>query len=320
MIEIAYNQTDFEELLKHIARLLKVKVHDNAIEIPAEMGKGFVRVINLANNLQVLISSYTFNTDVLFRRNKINKEYYSFRFDEMILPESGTPSPKSAVFLSNTKYDWLFLHPANVQLKSAAVNFSKDWLDRFLGNDGSTEDIKKYVLLKLSPSTYDPLDAEYRRLLNELMNGMSDKRFELFVVHNRLMLLLERFFTRISAKMNDAHFSIKISAEDIARLKVTEAELIKDFSLEPPSINKLARLAMMSPTKLKAAFKEIYGLPLYQYYQKQRMNKAKAMLISRKYTVKDVGLELGYTNMSNFAKAFSKSFDQLPSEVAGKQN
>jgi AraC-like DNA-binding protein len=45
------------------------------------------------------------------------------------------------------------------------------------------------------------------------------------------------------------------------------------------------------------------------------MNKAKAMLLSKKYNVKEVGMDLGYSNLSNFAKAFRKSFDQLPSDL-----
>nr|WP_255551783.1 helix-turn-helix transcriptional regulator [Aridibaculum aurantiacum] len=77
-------------------------------------------------------------------------------------------------------------------------------------------------------------------------------------------------------------------------------------------------MAAMSPSKLKNSFKEIYGMPVYQYYQKHRMNKAKAMLLSRKYSVKEVGMELGYSNLSNFAKAFKKSFDQLPSDILGR--
>ena len=150
---------------------------------------------------------------------------YSFRFDEMIQPDTGGSSPKSAVLLSNTKYDWLFLNSANMQLKGVAVIFGKDWLDNFLGENGSAEDIKKYMLLKMSPFTYDPLDGEYRRLMNELIQGAGDKRFELLVVYNRIMLLIERFFTRISVKINDAHFNVKVSAEDITRLKRAEEEI-----------------------------------------------------------------------------------------------
>jgi len=48
----------------------------------------------------------------------------------------------------------------------------------------------------------------------------------------------------------------------------------------------------------------MYGLPLYQYFQKHRMVKAKAMLVSKKYTAKQVAAELGYQNQSLFHQGF----------------
>nr|MBP9215318.1 helix-turn-helix transcriptional regulator [Chitinophagaceae bacterium] len=90
---------------------------------------------------------------------------------------------------------------------------------------------------------------------------------------------------------------------------------LKDFSVVPPGIPKLARMAAMSPSKLKTSFRDVYGLPIYQYFQKHRMNKAKAMLLSQKYNVREVGIDVGFSNLSNFAKAFKKSFDQLPSDI-----
>jgi AraC-like DNA-binding protein len=45
------------------------------------------------------------------------------------------------------------------------------------------------------------------------------------------------------------------------------------------------------------------------------MVRAKDMLISGKYTVKEVGYKLGYQNLSNFAKAFKKEYGVLPSAL-----
>jgi AraC-like DNA-binding protein len=78
----------------------------------------------------------------------------------------------------------------------------------------------------------------------------------------------------------------------------------------------LARIAAMSPSKLKILFKEVFGLPVNQYYQKHRMNKAKAMLLSKKYSVREAANELGFSSVSSFNKAFYKIFDELPSEIA----
>ncbi|MEX6686612.1 helix-turn-helix transcriptional regulator [Danxiaibacter flavus] len=316
MLEVNYNQTNFEELLKHFSRTFKVKVKTDTIYLPEDIGEGYFRIFSI-NGLEILISNYTLKQNVLFKRNKIAKEIYTFRFDEM-LQETGESSPKSSVLLSCTTHDWLFLHPAGVHLNSASVIISKEWLHNFLGSEESANDIRKFLMLQTNLFIYEPLDAEYKTVLTDLICCLNDKRFEQLSVFNRIMLLIERFFTRILYKINETNFDVKVSTEDIERLKKVEAELLKDFTAEPLSINKLAKLAAMSPTKLKSVFKEIYGIPIYQYFQKSRMNKAKAMLLSKKYSVKEVGLELGYTNMSNFAKAFSKSFGQLPSEVSGK--
>ena len=71
----------------------------------------------------------------------------------------------------------------------------------------------------------------------------------------------------------------------------------------------------MSPSKLKLVFKEVFGMPVYQYYQKQRLQKGKAMLITKRYSIKEVASELGYIHVKDFTKAFQKHFDQLPEEI-----
>ncbi len=53
---------------------------------------------------------------------------------------------------------------------------------------------------------------------------------------------------------------------------------------------------------------------LYEYYQKNRMHKAKELLETTKYSVSDVGSLLGYQNLSNFSHAFKKEFGQLPKD------
>ncbi len=326
MIKIDFNHTDYTELLAYYAAVLKGSLKDNILHLPPEIGNGFIKLIELPNGLQGLVSDYTVNEDLLLNRTKINADYFTLRFDEVIIPDvpvdenslqqSAQINPvRSAVFLGSTKFDWMFLSTKGTRVKGVNILFSKEWLEHFLEVESVGDMIKKYLSLKMSAFNYEPMDMEYKRILNEIVQTDSEPAFETLIIQNRVMLLLERFFTRIYYKMSDMHFNVKLSNDDISQLKIIEKEIVKDFSVEPPGINKLARLAAMSPSKLKNSFKEIYGLPVYQYFQKHRMNKAKAMLLSKKYSVKEVGVEVGYSNLSNFAKAFKKSFDQLPSDL-----
>lgn len=329
MIKIEFNHTDYEEMLHYFAEVLKGKIDKNTLHLPAHIGEGFMKLIELPNGLQGIISDYTVHEDLLLNRTKINKDFYTLRFDEVIIPytiPSETASQvnadmsrvNTAVFLGSTKFDWMFLSLKGTRVKGVNILFSKEWLEQFLEVESVGDMIKKYLSLKMSAFNYEPMDMEYKRILAEVIQTDVDPSFETLIIQNRIMLLLERFFTRIFYKMSDMHFDVKLSNEDINRLKVIEKELVKDFTSDPPSINTLAPRAAMSPSKLKNSFKEIYGLPIGQYHQKHRMNKAKAMLLSRKYSIREVGVEVGYSNLSNFAKAFKKAFDQLPSDLLGR--
>ena len=326
MTKIEFNHTDYEELLLYFSSVFKGRYKNNVLELPPHIGNGFMKLIELPNGLQGIVSDYTVKEDLLLNRTKINKDFYTLRFDEVTTPKGaaaesspGTPpqsgATSSAVFLGSTKFDWIFLTTKGTRVKGINILFSKEWIEQFLEVEYVGDMIKKYLSLKMSAFNYEPMDMEYKRIFEEIVNPGVDASFETLIIQNRIMLLIERFFTRIYHKMSDLHFDVKLSYEDINRLKMIEKELLKDFSSEPPGISKLARLAAMSPSKLKSSFKEIYGLPVYQYFQKHRMNKAKAMLLSKKYNVREVGIELGYSNLSNFAKAFRKSFDQLPSNI-----
>jgi AraC-like DNA-binding protein len=326
VFNINFTHKQYDELLVYFAECFQTTLQNNTLFLPPAFGKGYMKLIELPNGLQGILSDYTVHQDILLKRNKITEDLYTLRFDEVVIPEAGTEQTtttlplqvtpvRSAVFLGSTKFDWLFFSTKGTHVKGVNILFSKQWLEQFLEVESVGELIKKYLSLKMSAFNYEPMDKEYKRILAEIIHSEVDPSLETFMIQNRVMLLLERFFTRIYHKMSDMHFDVKLSNNDINMLKEIEKELVKDFSVEPPGITKLARLAAMSPSKLKNSFKEIYGMPVYQYYQKHRMNKAKAMLLSRKYSVKEVGMELGYSNLSNFAKAFRKSFDQLPSDL-----
>ncbi len=313
MIKFEYSQTNYTELIKHYAKAFGVSVKDNAVALPPEIGEGAIRAIILSNGVQLFISDYKLKQDLFITRKKNHKDFYLLRFEEVTISADENPFSKSGVFLSNINHEHLFLQTAGTHVKIFSLLFPKNRMREFFVN-AEGETLIKYLDANMGNFIYEPMDAEYRRLVNEALNTEIDKRFEQFILKNRGMLLVERFFTRQFLKMNNAHFSLKISGEDIASLKKVESELLKDFS-EAPDINKLSRMAAMSTSKLKTSFKLMFGMPVYQYFQKHRMNKAKAMLLSRKYSVREVGEELGFSNAGNFSKAFHKSFEQFPVDI-----
>ena len=312
MIKIEYQHTAYKEFFRLISKQLHLKVSGDIGVVPPSLGEGIVQLINLHNGLEIIIFDYLFNEDVLYRFKKSNRDAYIVRIDDT---GDQKENVKSALFFSHASKELYYMTPAKTRAKNIFVSFSKEWLNELLAIEPQGESLLTNILMKTPLYYYELSDSEYRRLMQDIMQARDENSFGKFKVYNRIMCLLERFFVRYYRKFSTTHRNFKISSDEMQRLKLVEAEILKDFSFTPPNITQLSRMAAMSPSKLKLVFKEVFGMPVYQYYQKQRLQKGKAMLITKRYSIKEVASELGYIHVKDFTKAFQKHFDQLPEEI-----
>jgi AraC-like DNA-binding protein len=313
VIKIEYNLTSYEDLFRYIAKCLKLKISSNIISFTPDKGSGFIKLVNLPNDLQLVIYDYTTFQDILYHRKKSDKDYFMLRLDEFTGADG---IAKSSVFFGNTGKEWIYMAAAHTALRQVNIIFSKKWLDDYFANETSGEMLSGYIALKSPLVMYELMDTEYKRLMCEIMNLHADKSFEQMIVQNRVALILERFFYRVYKGIENENNTLKISSQELRSIKQVESVLLKDFSQQPPAIAQLARVAAMSPSKLKILFKEVFSLPVNQYYQKHRMNKAKAMLLSKKHSVKEAANALGFSSVSSFNKAFFKAFEEFPADIA----
>lgn len=312
MIKVEYTHTNYNELFKTITNQLHLKVKDNVGTVPAALGEGFIQLINLFNGLDIIIFDYQLNEDIIYHRKKSSRDIYVMRLDDTSATEENI---KSALFFSHISKELFYMAPAKIRTQNIHLSFTREWLYEFLANEPQGEMLFTSILMKQPLYYYELLDSEYRRLLQEVLGAKDDASFGNFKIYNRIMSILERFFVRYYKKISDTNRHFKISSDEMQRLKMVESEILKDFSFTPPNITQLSRMAAMSPSKLKLVFKEVFGMPVYQYYQKHRLQKGKAMLVTKKYTIKQVASELGYIHVKDFSRAFQKHFDQLPEEI-----
>ena len=101
--------------------------------------------------------------------------------------------------------------------------------------------------------------------------------------------MIEKFLNYLYIKHQEISSieKVKLSDDEVKRLMEVESHLVKDFSTPPPTISFLCKVAAMSATTLKNKFKKLYGNNLYEYFQKNRMQRAKALLLSHKYSIKE---------------------------------
>ena len=82
---------------------------------------------------------------------------------------------------------------------------------------------------------------------------------------------------------------------------------------DPVGVEALARLCEVSPTVLKEAFRETFGMPVGTWYRAYRINRACEMLRHDRASVADVAHAVGYASASKFSRAFSAVKGVAPS-------
>ncbi|QOR74992.1 MAG: helix-turn-helix transcriptional regulator [Thermoflavifilum sp.] len=84
---------------------------------------------------------------------------------------------------------------------------------------------------------------------------------------------------------------------------------------EPLTIRELSRKVAMNECYLKKGFKEIFGTTIYDYFQRERMEKARQLLYEQGLSVSEVASRMGYSSISHFSTAFKKYTGLKPCEL-----
>jgi len=327
MIVFELNHTDNKSLLQMMASAMGLPYHgEDFVVIKPPAGEGIIKIINLAPELQVLLADVEFSHYFFARRQRADKRYYVLHFEDIYVKDKAAFSVDGEVLEKNkTRHSVARLTSnffsnseeisANTRVKAVKVFFSEAWLKKYLGLADEVDSLQQYVSLKTASFDMEPLDAEYLKLMDELWNVRKDDPLQNIFLQNRATLLIERFFTRLADKMKKYEGAVDIPEEDMQRLMEVENTLVKDLSEKPPSIDELAKMVMMSATKLKKGFKQMYGSGIYSYYQNMRLQRAKELLLGGQSSIRETAAATGFYNTANFATAFKKQFGILPSQL-----
>ncbi len=329
MIEVNYHNNDFVSLLHPFAKAFHTQIHDNLLRIPDETGRGFFVAYNLPVGLSVLLSDTLFYEDLLMQRSAAtNRQYFILQFNESldevfdkqnINKEDFYTNTKNGVLLSSSLMDSKFIIPGKVRIRSVQIIFENDFLASLIGNEAADKFLSNYFSMILKGQKFHLMGTDYRIIMDEIIKDKIDHPLKMKFIYNRIMLLIEKLVIGFINNLEKKSQVINLKDDEISRLIKVEALLVKNYSVAPAVIAELSKVAAMSATKLKKDFKALYGLPIYEYYQKNRMLRAKGLLLEGRYAVKEVGMMVGYSNIGHFAGSFKKEFGVLPSDMISSE-
>ena len=328
MLEVVYDDIDYRVLFPKYAKALGSVFENNRVVLPPTVGKGYLELVPLADHLFASVENFTPDIHIKFCRKRSDEPFFILHFDDLkgmdhstikIDGEEVNAKGKSisTVMLTSNMFDFCYVLPPKTQVSSIYILIQKKWLKDFLELDNEDEVLRTYLSLRANRLNREPFNPEYRRYFSQVFETPDDRPLRQLHLRNAIMMLVEIFFSRLYKNLAQIKGSpiIRMDNTDLYKMMEVESMLIKDFSKAPPTIADLAAYTEMSVSKLKSSFKRVYGTGIYEYYQKNRMHKARQLLTSHAYSVKEVGVQLGYSNLSNFSLAFKKEFGVLPSSL-----
>ncbi len=129
---------------------------------------------------------------------------------------------------------------------------------------------------------------------------------ELFYRNIIMMLLPEKFFS-------DNSFDKVVSPKAIDKI----IEFQKSHPFELLTLNDLEKISGLSCRALQYEFKKRLGLSPMQWLKKERLNKARELLLNKNSedTITTIAMNFGFASSSLFSKYYYEEFGELPSHT-----
>jgi AraC-like DNA-binding protein len=323
MITYTFRLENYEKCLADFAATLNSTVKDHVFIAPPFLGKGTILAQTIGPHLSYAVLNLKLDSDLELHREADVVKGFTLSFNqvevqkEVRVNEEQTISTdkrilRNDIYLSDTRDSHLIKIPAGSIVKRLVIFCTHDLAAQYVPAD---------LLDKLETFARENSIAEnpyfvslpHRETLKEIFEMKENDPLGQIRRLGRIIHLTEKFLHSF-LRQEQATLPRAIKRGDLESMQ--HVEQILSSRLEGfPSLESLAHEVFMSTSKLKNLFKQVYGFTLYDYYNKNRLQRAKELLITGQCSIKQAGSEIGFSNLSHFAKAFRKEFGLLPRDL-----
>jgi AraC-like DNA-binding protein len=325
MTTFSFVQDDFVSWLKDFALCLHSPMHGNDLILPSSLGEGRMIAQAPSRDMSFIVMDFTLKEDLVLIRKPTTDYGILLFFNQVTVGDffrirSGKEELKeftksrSNIFLSSTNMDMELHYSKGSTLKRVGIYFSPVMVRKFVKDDMQLF-LTVYTDQGLKNVNRETINFELKSILDDIFRTSLKDDFGRLILQNRVLMLTEKFLHNLLAKEVKSDKKSYLKKEDIEGIQTVERVLTQADLDKFPSVESLSRMAMMSSTKLKTKFKEVYGMKLYEYYNRHRLLKAKEMITVGRSSVKDAAYSIGFSNLSNFSRAFKKEFGVLPGQI-----
>lgn len=109
-----------------------------------------------------------------------------------------------------------------------------------------------------------------------------------------------------------------IASSELGQLHYAREILMMEME-NPPSLLELAQKCGLNEFKLKKGFKQLFGVPVFEYLRRERIRTAARLIESGSCSITEAALEVGYKSPGAFSTAFRHYTGRSPREYRRKQ-
>ena len=322
MVMYSFQLENFEKWMAGLAARLNTAVTNNTLTIPAHLGSGNIVAHNVNSQLSYAVMNFKLNVDLELQREpgnagfvisfnmvEVQKELLVGHRQQMI---SDKRPFRNDIFLTDSRDSAYLRISAGSNVRRLLIFCSHELAMQYLPREVFD---KLSVFARENSLNENPLfiNLSHRTMLKELFEMKENDPLGPIRMLSGIIHLIEKFLFSFLRQEQTA-LPRTVKKNDLESMQ--HVEQILSSRLEGfPSLESLAHEVFMSTSKLKNLFKQVYGHTLYDYYNKSRLQRAKDLLITGQCSIKQAGSEIGFSNLSHFAKAFRKEFGILPRDL-----
>lgn len=301
------------------ARAIGAKVRGRFIDIPASKGGGYITGFSWGSDLRMMIRNYHLIENVAIdRTNELAEEQDDVVFlISGVLPAAGhseqaLSSEHAHVLICKHAVSTVMTMPSNTVFRSVTIAVSRKYLQtRF---SGVKHPIVEALLEAKNNSVFETgISPEIIRTATDMLYQPMPESMESHFYRLKCEELL--CYVLVLLTQREALPASSMHINDIKAIYDIKIHLQTHLT-EPPDIAAIAKNACMSEPKLRKLFRQTFGKGVFEYYQSNRMQKAAQLLKEKRLTVAEVGYELGFTNLSHFARVFEQHIGMKPKKYA----
>ena len=318
----SFQLENFEKWNSGLALQLNTNLNDRILTLPSHLGSGTICARNVNQHLSYAVMNFKLDNDLELNREpglpgfvisfnlvEVQKELLVGHRQQLV---SDKRPFRNDIFLSDAQDSAYLRISAGSNVKRLLIFCSHELARQFL----PVELYEKIAVFARENSiSGNPLfiNLSHRTMLKELFELKPGDPLRSVRMLSGIMHLIEKFLYSF-VRQEQAALPRTVKKNDLESMQ--HVEQILSGKLEGfPSLESLAQEVFMSTSKLKNLFKQVYGHTLYDYYNKSRLQRAKDLLITGQCSIKQAGSEIGFSNLSHFAKAFRKEFGILPRDL-----